>query len=246
MARITEKTCRLPDPLAPLELLNEKSRPGSGSRSKKSTKSRSNGSIKGARCNLDAGSSGSTNGPVIHETVNVKLEAGIDSGSRDSRATSVDRFSDVSRHSNSSRGYLVIPFHSTDALGSWLYRVYFFKQCDSESEENDKHHPELRGHSPSSASSHRPTEFLAPNKQRSFSPAHAAIPAANTAATPTPLSSSAATTGDGGSSNVRWVGLSGSPRPATAVAPHGHLQVHLVTCLIEFVVLLESTQLLFV
>ena len=90
-------------------------------------------------------------------------------------------------------------------------------QCDSESEENDKNvnHQELRGHSPTTAGSRPVGEFVAPVKQRPFSPAHAGL---------NPGSSSSLT-GENGGSNLRWVGLSGSPRPATAVAPHGHFQV---------------------
>jgi len=108
--RITEKTSCLPDPLVPLDT-KERSRSSPGQRSsKKSNSSRSNGAIKG-RCGLDSTSQPSvshTNGPPAEtNSVSVKPEAAIDSGSRDSRATSIDRFSDVSRHSNSSRGYLV-------------------------------------------------------------------------------------------------------------------------------------------
>lgn len=106
--RITDKTSCLPDPLVPLDT-KDRNRSSPGQRSKKST-IRSNGAIK-ARCVLDITSQPSvshTNGPPTEtNSVGVKPEAAIDSGSRDSRATSIDRFSDVSRHSNSSRGYLV-------------------------------------------------------------------------------------------------------------------------------------------
>ena len=98
-------------------------------------------------------------------------------------------------------------------------------QCDSESEENDKNinNQELRGHSPTTAGSIRPVgEFVAPVKQRPFSPAHAGLNP-NTSQ----CSSSSNAAGENGGNNLRWVGFSGSPRPATAVAPHGHFQVTL-------------------
>lgn len=107
--RITEKTPCIADPLIPLET-KERSRSSPNQRSKKPT-SKSNGAIKGrsGHDNSSQPSVSHTNGPPGQETNNVgnKPEAAIDSGSRDSRATSIDRFSDVSRHSNSSRGYLV-------------------------------------------------------------------------------------------------------------------------------------------
>lgn len=96
-------------------------------------------------------------------------------------------------------------------------------QCDSESEEIEKanNHQELRSISPNS--NNRTTEFVAPVKQRSFSPAHALV--ANNSHTTSNASSSSSTPTGENCSNLRWVGLSGSPRPATAVAPLGHLQV---------------------
>ena len=106
--RIAEKTSCLPDPLVPLDT-KERIRPSPSKRSRKSS-GRSNGTVK-ARSSLESSTSqqpsvSNLNGPGSH--VHEKLEAAIDSGSRDSRGTSIDRFSDVSRHSNSSRGYLVI------------------------------------------------------------------------------------------------------------------------------------------
>ena len=105
--RIADKTSCLPDPLVPLDT-KERIRPSPSKRSRKSS-GRSNGTIKN-RSSLESSTSqqpsvSNVNGPGAH--VNEKLEAAIDSGSRDSRGTSIDRFSDVSRHSNSSRGYLV-------------------------------------------------------------------------------------------------------------------------------------------
>ena len=219
--RVTEKTSCLPDPLVPLDT-KERSRSSPGQRSKKST-SRSNGAIKG-RCGLDQPSdSHHTNGPPSESnSVNIKPEAAIDSGSRDSRATSIDRFSDVSRHSNSSRGYLVRCFFKSGS-SFILIMILFPLQCDSESEEIEKanNHQELRGHSPTGGN--RAAEFVAPVKQRSFSPGHAGV--ANNSHNAS--SNSNTPTGEN-CNNLRWVGLSGSPRPATAVAPLGHLQVLLL------------------
>lgn len=120
--RISEKTSTLPDPLVPLDT-KERVRPSPGQRNKKAGGGKSNGTVK-SRSSLEHSSSqqqqllqpsGSNhvNGPSTghHENSLVKLEAAVDSGSRDSRGTSIDRFSDISRHSNSSRGYLVRPLY---------------------------------------------------------------------------------------------------------------------------------------
>ena len=124
--RIAEKTTCLPDPLVPLDT-KERVRPSPGQRSsKKSGAGRSNGTATGKgqqqRSSLESNHSSNAAGGILqpsgssghqlnnhHEGNNslVKLEAAVDSGSRDSRGTSIDRFSDISRHSNSSRGYLV-------------------------------------------------------------------------------------------------------------------------------------------
>ena len=107
-----------------------------------------------------------------------------------------------------------------------LLMILFPLQCDSESEEIEKanNHQELRGHSPTGGN--RAAEFVAPVKQRSFSPGHAGV--ANNSHNAS--SNSNTPTGEN-CNNLRWVGLSGSPRPATAVAPLGHLQVLLLRLL---------------
>ena len=106
VVRVSEKTSRLPDPLVPLDT-KERLRKSKGLRGSKSG-NRTNGAVKGRR-NLENQPSGShLNGPSCNENNIAKLEHGLDgTGSRDIRATSSDRFSDASRHSNSSRGYLV-------------------------------------------------------------------------------------------------------------------------------------------
>ena len=113
-----EKTSCLPDPLVPLDT-KDRVRQSVGQRVSKPSGRISNGVIKG-RCKSAKNSAHSTpsstsqhqNGPSCNnESGAAKLiesnPAADGGGSRDSRATSVDRFSDVSRHSNSSRGYLV-------------------------------------------------------------------------------------------------------------------------------------------
>ena len=105
--------------------------------------------------------------------------------------------------------------------------LFYPFQCDSESEELEKanNHQELRGLSPNGGNN-RPTEFVAPIK-RSFSPGHASM-ATNSHSIIANASSSSSNSNAStieNCNNLRWVGLSGSPRPATAVAPLGHLQV---------------------
>jgi hypothetical protein len=229
--RITEKTSCLPDPLVPLDT-KDRSRSSPGQRTSKKSNSRSNGAIKG-RCGLDSTSQPSvshTNGPPTEtNSVTVKPEAAIDSGSRDSRATSIDRFSDVSRHSNSSRGYLVRQSLKFKLIHSFANCLFSRFQCDSESEDRElekaNNHQELRGLSPNGGIN-RPTEFIAPVK-RSFSPGHASVATNSHNNINNASSSSSSSNAPAGENcnSLRWVGLSGSPRPATAVAPLGHLQV---------------------
>ena len=74
-------------------------------------------------------------------------------------------------------------------------------------------HPEMRGHSPHPVA----------KQPQPFSQAHSNIGMVSSSTSSTTSgSSSAVQTAETG--NLRWVGLAGSPRPATAVAPHGHLQ----------------------
>ena len=103
---IADKTACLPDPLVPLDT-KERVRQATGQRSSKPS-ARSNGAIKRYNAeNISQPSASHLNGPSCNENV-VKSESSADGGgSRDTRSTSIDRFSDVSRHSNSSRGYLV-------------------------------------------------------------------------------------------------------------------------------------------
>jgi hypothetical protein len=108
-----------------------------------------------------------------------------------------------------------------------LIACFLVFQCDSESEELEKanNHQELRGLSPNGGNN-RPTEFVAPVK-RSFSPGHASVATNSHSTINNANSSSSSSSAPAGENcnNLRWVGLSGSPRPATAVAPLGHLQV---------------------
>ena len=119
-----EKTSCLPDPLVPLDT-KDRVRQSGGQRGSKPSGRVSNGVIKG-RCKSNKNSGHSVpsstsqhlNGPSCNsESGTAKLiesnPAADGGGSRDTRATSVDRFSDVSRHSNSSRGYLVSHSSST-------------------------------------------------------------------------------------------------------------------------------------
>ena len=142
-----EKTSCLPDPLVPLDT-KDRVRQSGGQRVSKSGGRISNGVIK-SRCksaknsvhSVPSSTSQHQNGPSCNsESGAAKLiestPAADGGGSRDTRATSVDRFSDVSRHSNSSRGYLVccssvIHFHLFHTfhihLIYWMIFTYF--QC---------------------------------------------------------------------------------------------------------------------
>lgn len=118
---------------------------------------------------------------------------------------------------------LAIPFFKS-------FFFFFFNQCDSESEDNEKanHQPDLRCHSPSS-SNNRPVDFTVPVKieEHRFSPAGQPSGVTNNChGNATPVKTNQESSGSSGS-NLRWVGLSGSPRPATAVAPQGHFQVYI-------------------
>ncbi len=127
--------------MVPIDTKPERVRSSPGQpRTKKTVGGKSNGTIKG-RCNLENSSSSNhaqqqqpsasshLNGPSTlgghHENNSLsKLEAAVDSGSRDSRGTSIDRFSDISRHSNSSRGYLVSALYICDFQST--FQLIFF------------------------------------------------------------------------------------------------------------------------
>ena len=129
--RVSEKTSCLPDPLVPLDTKERvrktskgqrTSSSGTGSKSLSSSSKQSNGAVRTCGDNnintmatqpSQSGTSNNANGPgdlsIKSEPVeSIAGTAGTaGGGSRDIRATSIDRFSDVSRHSISSRGYLV-------------------------------------------------------------------------------------------------------------------------------------------